>query len=79
MTQIGATFGLAISTIVFNKVLKNESLNYGVVVNLAGSNAPQEAQLKAYQAAMWTGEFAPCSCHSMRSDALDRIRFWNLR
>ncbi|TFY78092.1 hypothetical protein EWM64_g5920 [Hericium alpestre] len=55
MTQLGTAFGLSISTIVFNSVLQSEAAKYGIVVNKSGSNAPEAAQLKAYQAAEWTG------------------------
>ncbi|KAI0345781.1 hypothetical protein BDW22DRAFT_1426436 [Trametopsis cervina] len=53
MTQLGTSFGLAITTILFNTTLKKRSLAAGVEVNLSGSNAPQSAQLDAYKAAMW--------------------------
>ncbi|KAI0086514.1 efflux transporter [Irpex rosettiformis] len=57
MTQLGTSFGLAITTIIFNSTLKKESEKLGVAVNLSGTNAPPAAQLKAYRAAMW-GAFA---------------------
>ncbi|TFY77723.1 hypothetical protein EWM64_g6288 [Hericium alpestre] len=53
MTQLGTAFGLAITTIVFNRVLASQSRDLGVAVNDAGTNAPRPAQLKAYQAAEW--------------------------
>ncbi|EIN03494.1 MFS general substrate transporter [Punctularia strigosozonata HHB-11173 SS5] len=55
MTQLGTAFGLTISTIVFNRVLKRESRERGV--NTSGvdaSAAPRPAQLEAYKAAQWT-------------------------
>jgi len=55
MTQLGTSFGLAITTIIFNSVLKKESRRVGIEVNLSGTNAPRFAQLKAYRAAMWGG------------------------
>jgi predicted MFS family arabinose efflux permease len=55
MTQIGSAIGLSVSTIVFNGVLKAQSGSLGVSVDLGGDDAPRAAQLKAYQAAMWTG------------------------
>lgn len=55
MTQIGSAIGLSVSTIVFNGVLKAQSPSLGVSVDQGGDDAPREAQLKAYQAAMWTG------------------------
>jgi hypothetical protein len=54
MTQIGSAIGLSVSTIVFNGVLRAQSSRLGVAVDQEG-DAPQASQLKAYQAAMWTG------------------------
>ncbi|KDQ58837.1 hypothetical protein JAAARDRAFT_127904 [Jaapia argillacea MUCL 33604] len=54
MTQLGTAFGLTISTIVFNRVLKRGSLKLGVVPDASGMNVPLPAQLKAYEAAQWT-------------------------
>ena len=55
MTQIGSAIGLSVSAIVFNGVLKAQSNLLGVVLEQGGDGAPLAAQLKAYQAAMWTG------------------------
>jgi hypothetical protein len=55
MTQIGSAIGLSVSTIVFNGVLKVQSRRLGVSLDEEEDNAPMAAQLKAYQAAMWTG------------------------
>jgi hypothetical protein len=55
MTQIGSAIGVSVSTIVFNGVLKAQSSHLGVVLDAQRDNAPMPAQLKAYQAAMWTG------------------------
>jgi hypothetical protein len=55
MTQIGSAIGLSVSTIVFNGVLKAQSSNLGVSLDQGSDEAPPAAQLKAYQAAMWTG------------------------
>lgn len=55
MTQIGSAIGLSVSTIVFNRVLKAQSSLLGVTMEQGVNGAPLEAQLKAYQAAMWTG------------------------
>ncbi|KAG1719374.1 major facilitator superfamily domain-containing protein [Suillus occidentalis] len=54
MTQLGGAVGLAVSTLVFNVVVANESANAGVTVNSTGSNAPRSAQLKGYRSAQWT-------------------------
>ncbi|KAI0636360.1 efflux transporter [Trametes polyzona] len=55
LTEVGAAFGTAISTIAFNGALRRQSREHGVEPNLAGTNAPREAQLVAYKDAMWTG------------------------
>ncbi|KAK7677746.1 hypothetical protein QCA50_019298 [Cerrena zonata] len=54
MAQLGTSFGLAITTIVFDRVRAEQSLKLGVVIDSHGSNAPPDAQLKAYRAAQWT-------------------------
>ncbi|KAG1820865.1 major facilitator superfamily domain-containing protein [Suillus subaureus] len=54
MTQLGTAIGLALSTLVFNIVVKNESADVGVTVNSAGTNAPHFAQLKGYRSAQWS-------------------------
>jgi hypothetical protein len=55
MTQIGFAIGLSVSTIVFNGALSAQSSSLGVSLDQGDDNAPAEAQLMAYQAAMWTG------------------------
>lgn len=53
--QIGAAFGLAITTIVHNRVLENSLQIEGITNQSTIDNiAPKDAQLKAYQAAQWT-------------------------
>ncbi|KAG1868619.1 major facilitator superfamily domain-containing protein [Suillus subluteus] len=54
MTQLGTAVGLALSTLVFNIVVDNESADVGITVNSAGTNAPHFAQLKGYRSAQWT-------------------------
>jgi MFS family permease len=54
MTQLGTSFGLAITTIVFNRVQADESAKLG---NHFGADPPKEAQLLAYRSASW-GAFA---------------------
>ncbi|KAG2031738.1 major facilitator superfamily domain-containing protein [Suillus americanus] len=57
MTQasdLGIAVGLAVSTLVFNIVVKNESADVDVTVNSTGTNAPHSAQLKGYRSAQWT-------------------------
>ncbi|EKM57838.1 uncharacterized protein PHACADRAFT_251711 [Phanerochaete carnosa HHB-10118-sp] len=55
MSQLGNSFGLAITTIIFNSVLAKDSKKAGVAVNKSGTNAPYFAQEDAYKAAMWGG------------------------
>ncbi|OJT07816.1 hypothetical protein TRAPUB_1299 [Trametes pubescens] len=55
LTQVGAAFGTAISTIVFNAGLTKASRKYGVEVHGSVANAPRPAQLVAYKDAMWAG------------------------
>ncbi len=52
--QIGTALGVTVSTIVFNRVVAQDSLNMGIVVDNANSNAPREALLNGYKAAEWT-------------------------
>ncbi|KAL6303364.1 major facilitator superfamily domain-containing protein [Sparassis latifolia] len=54
LTQLGGSFGLAITTIVYNAVLKSMSLRDGVAININGTNAPPDAQLHAYKDAFFT-------------------------
>ena len=64
MTWIGSTIGLSVSTIIFNGILRAQSCYLGVSVDQEGDNTPMAAQLKAYQAMMWT-EFVfgiLCTC-----------------
>lgn len=53
MTQLGTSFGLAITTIIYDSTLTRRSRDAGVQVNESGTNAPGFAQLDAYQAATW--------------------------
>lgn len=55
VVQVGAAFGTAITTIVFNAGLTRSSRAYGVAVDEAGTDAPRPAQLVAYKDAMWAG------------------------
>lgn len=57
--QIGTAFGLTISTIVFNRVVDEQSAKLGVVVNAAGTNIPMAAELQGYKSAQWTNAFFP--------------------
>lgn len=53
-TQLGTALGLAVTTIVYDRVLATQSSLLGVTIDTSGTNAPKPAQLKAYQAAEWT-------------------------
>jgi len=53
--QIGASFGLAISTIVHNKVLMRDTARDGVAPSNDGSNPPPAADLNPFKAAQWPG------------------------
>lgn len=55
MTQLGTSFGLAITTIIYNLILTKQSRKLGVHVDTSGTNAPRSAQLDAYKATMWGG------------------------
>jgi len=56
MTQLGTSFGLAITTLVFDRVRRMQSADEGVTVgNGFDSLAPPRAQLLAYRAAEWGG------------------------
>jgi len=56
--QLGTSFGLAITTIVYNNVVEKDSLALGVDLDAPGRvEAPRSAQLNAYHAANW-GAFA---------------------
>ncbi|KAN0101245.1 Major facilitator superfamily domain containing protein [Tylopilus felleus] len=59
MTQVGTTFGLAISTIVFNCVVDTQSTKLGVVVNSLGTNAPTSVKLQGYRSTRWTSAAFP--------------------
>ncbi|KII86695.1 hypothetical protein PLICRDRAFT_55610 [Plicaturopsis crispa FD-325 SS-3] len=55
MTQLGTSLGLTITTIVFNRVVKRETLAEGQSpVGVSGVDAPREAQLLGYRDAQWT-------------------------
>ncbi|KAF8731224.1 hypothetical protein AX14_005036 [Amanita brunnescens Koide BX004] len=70
MTQIGTAIGVIVSTIVFNRVIAQDSRKLGVIVDANQDNAPPSAQLKAYQAAQWAA-----FCFSMIATILVIIFF----
>jgi len=57
MTQLGTSFGLSITTIIFNRVKIAQAEKMGYTLDATGDGAPKEAQLLAYRAAEW-GAFA---------------------
>ncbi|TDL21098.1 efflux transporter [Rickenella mellea] len=54
LTQLGTAFGLAITTIVHNRVLRREAAKLGYDTAHSLQDAPAPAQLKSYRAAQWT-------------------------
>ncbi|KAG7446056.1 putative efflux transporter [Guyanagaster necrorhizus] len=60
MTQLGTSFGVTISTVVYDRVLSARASDYGT----DSLNAPKPAQLDAYQSAAWSdfafGIFGKC-------------------
>ncbi|THU98805.1 putative efflux transporter [Dendrothele bispora CBS 962.96] len=55
LTQLGSSAGVAVSTVVFNRILQKAAADRDLVVtNSRGSNLPQEVQLEAYRAAEWS-------------------------
>jgi hypothetical protein len=56
MTQLGTSFGLAITTLIYNRVRIAESARLGVtVLDDFNTHTPLRAQLLAYRAAEWGG------------------------
>ena len=53
--QLGSAIGVTVTTIIFNRVLAQDSRKLGVILDANLENAPKSAQLKAYQAAQWGG------------------------
>ncbi|KAF8331587.1 efflux transporter [Amanita rubescens] len=70
MTQAGTALGVIVTTIIYNRVLSQDSRKLGVIVDANQDNAPRSAQLKAYQAAQW-GAF----CFAMIATVLVIIFF----
>ncbi|EIM80449.1 MFS general substrate transporter [Stereum hirsutum FP-91666 SS1] len=56
MTQIGSTFGLSISTIVYNAIVRSKAAKLGVEVtgSTSDSDIPKAALLGGYKGAHWT-------------------------
>ncbi|PBK86271.1 putative efflux transporter [Armillaria gallica] len=54
MTQLGTSVGVTVSTVVFDRVLRQRSADMGVILDVSAAGAPREAQLDSYKAAEWT-------------------------
>lgn len=54
MTQLGTSVGVTVSTVVFDRVLRQRSADMGVILDVSAAGAPREAQLDSYRAAEWT-------------------------
>ena len=52
--QIGTSFGLTITTIVFDKIVARNSLRLGYRVTNSDAIAPPAVQLSGYRSAQWT-------------------------
>ncbi|KAK0476081.1 efflux transporter [Armillaria novae-zelandiae] len=57
MNQVGTALGVTVTTIIYNRVVAQNSAKMGVIVDISNSNAPREALLDGYKAAAW-GSFA---------------------
>ncbi|KAK0463249.1 efflux transporter [Desarmillaria tabescens] len=57
MNQVGTALGVTVTTIIYNRVVAQNSAKMGVIVDASNSNAPREALLDGYKAAAW-GAFA---------------------
>ncbi len=45
---------MTVSTVVFDRVLRQRSADMGVILDVSAAGAPREAQLDSYKAAEWT-------------------------
>ncbi|KZO95200.1 efflux transporter [Calocera viscosa TUFC12733] len=54
VTQTGTAFGMTITTIVYDTVVRSQSAKEGVVLNADGTNASLSAQLRGLRSAQWT-------------------------
>ncbi|KAG7444587.1 putative efflux transporter [Guyanagaster necrorhizus] len=54
MTQLGTSVGVTVSTVVFDRVLRQRSADMGVILDANADGAPKAAQLDSYKAAEWT-------------------------
>ncbi|KAL1744693.1 major facilitator superfamily domain-containing protein [Schizophyllum fasciatum] len=54
MIQLGTSMGIAVSTVVYDRVLASRASAMGTTLDEEHANAPRPAQLDAYHAAQWT-------------------------
>ncbi|KZO89918.1 efflux transporter [Calocera viscosa TUFC12733] len=54
ITQIGISFATTVSTIVYDRSMRSESLREGIVLNESATNATPQALLYGYRRAQWT-------------------------
>lgn len=54
ISQIGTAVGVTVTTVVYNRVLQQDSLKMGVTLDVNRAMAPRQAMLNSYKAAQWT-------------------------
>ncbi|KZO95196.1 MFS general substrate transporter [Calocera viscosa TUFC12733] len=54
VTQTGTAFGMTLTTIVYDSVVRSQSTKEGIVLNADGTNASLSAQLRGLRSAQWT-------------------------
>ena len=54
LNQIGTSFGVTITTIVFDKIVARDSKRLGYTSITSDTTAPPSAQISGYRAAQWT-------------------------
>ena len=54
LNQIGTSFGVTITTIVFNKIVARDSKRLGYTGITSDTTAPPSARISGYRAAQWT-------------------------
>jgi len=54
VNQIGTAFGMTITTILYDKTVRSQSAQMGIILDQQATNAPPEALLVGYRVAQWT-------------------------
>ncbi|KZO95313.1 MFS general substrate transporter [Calocera viscosa TUFC12733] len=54
VTQIGTAFAMTITTIAYDRTVRDQSANMGITLNENATNAPPTAVLSGYRIAQWT-------------------------